>query len=335
MIEISHTYTLTSVWQKQLAEELVEKLGAELIGDNFLEMPKNVADGGFYYTEVVPGLSVVIWDLTFKEVILIKRVKSEDDLYIIHYDFSDEMNLIHVEGIKHKIGYKANLGLGVFDNAIDNVFQPVVGERVYAMRLLVAKDLLKSTVVNSVIRDSNKRKIKSAKNTLFFYDHIDSKSKVIMHAIKNKSFLDPAFEIYLRGVALRLLAKFIDRYSNLAPVFDHITEREAEILDTTKDYLLDNLYVGFPGINFLADMAGMSVSKYMSLFKKMFIGTPKNFFLREKMILANELLKSGKFDSLTDVSQELNYIKLSYFTSIYFQQFGRKPADDFIKATFE
>ena len=334
MIEITHTYTLTSIWQKELVKQLIEKLGAELIGNNFLQMPKDLADGGFYYTEVMPGLSVVIWDLIFKEPILIKRIKSEDELYIIHYDFSDEMNLIHVEGIKHKIGYKANLGLGVFDNATDNVFQPVVGERVFAMRLLVAKDLLKSTVVNGTIRDPNKRKIKNAKNTLFFYDHIDSKSKVILHAIKGKSFSDPAFEIYLRGVALRLLAKFIDRYSNLLPMICHIPEREAEILNTTKDYLLDNLYIGFPGIDFLADMAGMSVSKYMSLFKKMFIGTPKNFFLREKMILANELLKSGKFDSLIDISQELNYTQLSYFNSIYFQQFGRKPIDDFVMSTF-
>ncbi|KIA97286.1 MULTISPECIES: helix-turn-helix domain-containing protein [unclassified Flavobacterium] len=334
MIEISHTYTLTSVWQKQLVKQLIEQLGAELIDDKFLQMPKKVGDGGFYYTEVVPGLSVVIWDLIFKETILIRKLKSDEALYIIHYDFSDEMNLIHIQGIKHKIGYKANLGLGVFDNAIDKVFQPVVGERVFAMRLLVAKDLLKFSVVNGAIKDVNKRKIKSGKNTLFFYDHIDSESKVIMHAIKSKSFLDPAFEIYLRGVALRLLATFIDRYSNLAPMLHHIPEREAEILNTTKDYLLDNLYTGFVGVEFLADMAGMSVSKYMSLFKKMFISPPNNFFVREKMILASELLKSGKFDSLLDISQELNYTKLSYFTSKYAQQFGRKPSEDFVKASY-
>ncbi|MEA9412533.1 AraC family transcriptional regulator [Flavobacterium sp. PL02] len=334
MIEISHTYTLTSVWQKQLVKQLIEQLGAELIDDKFLQMPKKVGDGGFYYTEVVPGLSVVIWDLIFKETILIRKLKSDEALYIIHYDFSDEMNLIHIQGIKHKIGYKANLGLGVFDNAIDKVFQPVVGERVFAMRLLVAKDLLKFSVVNGAIKDVNKRKIKSGKNTLFFYDHIDSESKVIMHAIKSKSFLDPAFEIYLRGVALRLLATFIDRYSNLAPMLHHIPEREAEILNTTKDYLLDNLYTGFVGVEFLADMAGMSVSKYMSLFKKMFISPPNNFFVREKMILASELLKSGKFDSLLDISQELNYTKLSYFTSKYVQQFGRKPSEDFVKASY-
>ncbi|MCV9932801.1 AraC family transcriptional regulator [Flavobacterium sp. LS1R47] len=334
MIEISHTYSLTSLWQKQLAKQLIEQLGAELIAEKLLLMPKKVADGGFYYTEVMPGLSVIIWDLIFKQPILIKRLKSDDDLYIIHYDFSDEMNLIQVEEIEHKIGYKANLGLGVFDNAIDNIFQPVVGERVFAMRLLVAKDLLEFSIVKGTIRDSNKRKIKSGKNTLFFYDHIDSESKVIMHAIKNKSFLDPAFEIYLRGVALRLLAKFIDRYSNPLPMLHCVPEREVEVLNTTKEYLLDNLYKGFPGIDFLADMAGMSVSKYMSLFKKMFTGTPNNFFLREKMILANELLKSGKFDSLAAISQEVNYAKINYFTSKYFEQFGRKPSDDFVKATF-
>jgi AraC-like DNA-binding protein len=303
-------------------------LGANEIDDKLLEMPKNIADGGFYYTEVVSGLSVVIWDMVFKEPILIKRLKSDDDLYIIHFDFSDEMNLIHIEDEKHKIGYKANLGLGVFDNAVDNVFQPVVGERVFAIRLLVAKDLLNFSVVNGGLKDSTKRTVKKGKNTLFFHDHIDSESKLIMHEIKGKSFSDPGFEIYLRGISLRLLAKFIDRYSNLTSMLHRISDKEAQALNETKEYLLNNLFNEFPGIFLLAEMAGMSVTKYKTLFKKMFVDTPNNFFIREKMILAKELLKSGRFDSINDILEELNYKKMSYFSSKYFKHFRKKPSDD-------
>ena len=196
MIEITHTYSLSSDWLKAHAEQFK----VELINEKLLVVPKELADGGFFFTTITPGLSVVLLDITFNQEIHLRRLKSDNNLFIIHYDFSDEMNLIYVEGIEHKIGYKANLGLGVFDNALENVFIPVIGDRVFAMRLMVSKELLSTSIAKSDTENPAKRKIKSDKNTLFFYDHIDSKSKVIMHAIKNKSFLDPAFEIYLKGV---------------------------------------------------------------------------------------------------------------------------------------
>lgn len=331
MKEVSHIYTLTSEWLYDNVKQLGE--GAEVIDGKLTVMPE-LAEGGFYFSQVSPGLSVVLLDLTFNKPIRIRRLRSDNDLYIIHYDFSDEINLIHVDGIKHRIGYKANLGLGVIDNAIENIFQPVVGERIFAMRLLVSKDLLSTSIADRNLKNMNKRKIKSDKNTLFFYDHIDSKSKLIMHAIKNKSFSDPAFEIYLQGVSLRLLAKFIDRYSNLAQMLHHIPEKEVEALHLTKEYMLNNLLDGFPGVDMLAEMSGMSVTKYKSLFRKMFTTTPNHFFIRQKMILANELLKSENFNELSEVARKLNYAKISKFSLAYSQQFGRKPADDFLKSEF-
>ena len=330
MIEINHTYSLSSDWLKDFAEQL----GTELIDGKLLIVPKELATGGFFFTTVAPGLSVVLLDITFNESIYLKRLKSDNNLFIIHYDFSDEMNLIHIDGVKHKIGYKANLGLGVFDNAIENVFQPVIGERVFAMRLMVSKELLSTSIINSESENIPKRKIKSDKKTLYFYDHIDSKSKLIMHAIKNKSFLDPAFEIYLQGVSLRLLAKFIARYSNLSPMLHHISDKEVEALNKSKEYLLNNLFGTFPGVILLAEVAGMSVTKFKSLFKKLFVSTPKYFFLREKMILANELLKSENFYKISEISRELSYSKVSLFSLVYFQHFGRKPSEDFIKSNY-
>ncbi|MBS7253607.1 helix-turn-helix domain-containing protein [Flavobacterium branchiicola] len=330
MINISHTYSLTSVW----LEDLAKQLGTEVTDDKLLVVPEEIAEGGFFFSTVAPGLSVVLLDLTFKDVTFLKRLKSDNDLYIIHYDFSDEMNLIHIEGIKHKIGYKANLGLGVFDNAIENIFQPAIGERVFAMRLIVSKELLRTSIISAELEGERKRKIKTDQNTLYFYDHIDSNSKLIMHAIKNKSFLDPAFEIYLQGVSLRLLAKFINRYSNLTPMLHHISEKEVNALNQAKEYLMNNLFDVFPGVLFLADIAGMSVTKFKILFKKMFVCTPKNFFLREKMILANELLRSENFSKLSDIARELNFSKVSLFSSVYFQQYGNKPVDDFVKSEY-
>ncbi|MDN3673476.1 AraC family transcriptional regulator [Flavobacterium branchiarum] len=329
MIELNHTYSLKAHWQKQLTQQLVEQFGAELIDDKLLLMPECIADGSFYYTDVVSGLSIVVWDLTFKKPIKIRRHKSDEDLYIIHYNFNDGIN-----SVGDKIEYKADYRLGVFNNVIDKTFQPTVGEHIFAMRLLVSKEIFNFSVINGAKKEFDKRKAKNSNESIFFYDSIDSESMLIMHAIKNKSFQDPAFDVYLRGVALRLLGIFIDRYSSQSPRLNYVPEKEIEFLNITKEYLLDNLSGNFPGILFLAHMANMSVSKYTTLFKKMFSNTPNKFFMSEKLIVANKLLKSGDYDSLARVAKELNFCTLSYFSSKYFQQFGRKPSMDFVKFYF-
>ena len=160
MIELSHTYTLKADWHKQFSQQLVERFGAELIDDKLLIMPKSIADGSFYYTEVVSGLSVVIWDLIFKKPIKISRYKSDENLYVIHYNFNDGMNLVDIKEQNDKIGYKTDSGLGVFENVVDKTFQPIIGERIFAMRLLVTKDLLNFSVINSAKREFDKRKEK-------------------------------------------------------------------------------------------------------------------------------------------------------------------------------
>lgn len=52
------------------------------------------------------------------------------------------------------------------------------------------------------------------------------------------------------------------------------------------------------------------------------------------MILANEILKSENFQNLSDISRELSYPKANFFAGIYFQQFGRKPSENFIRASY-
>ena len=75
----------------------------------------------------------------------------------------------------------------------------------------------------------------------------------------------------------------------------------------------------------------MSASKFKSLFKKRFNNTPKNLFIEEKLKLAQRLLQSGQYSTLTAVMYELNYTKLSYFCSKYYEQFKKRPTDDFAK----
>ncbi|UUC44218.1 helix-turn-helix domain-containing protein [Flavobacterium cerinum] len=315
MKEITHIYSLKPHWQ----HTITAAIGAALIADKWLVQPTSLGTGGSYFLEVAPGISVIVLDLVFNQPVRINRKGTDEEFYIIHYDFSDEMNVIRVEGQQQKLAYKTGIGLGVMDNSTDSIFEPVVNERVFAIRLIVAKKLL-----DFVLPVTGKSK----KKAVYFYDTIDSKSQIIMHRIKNKAFTDPAYDLYLRGVAFKLLAKFMDRYSNTKKT-RLVSGKEATALDLTKEYLLKHLYDDFPGVEVVSEMAGMSVSKYKLLFKSMYQDSPKKFFIRKKMLLAEQLLLSGEYQSVHQIARELGYDRADYFSKQYRAFREKNPDDDF------
>lgn len=326
MKEINHYYSLSHEW----LQDIVIGLETELLDNRVIVIPEKYGIGNIYFIEVMDGVSVIFLDFILNVPVKVNRLKSDNKLYVLQYDLSEEINLLKFDGAEHKIGYSINLGLAVLNNQTSNTFVPAIGKRIFALRILVDKKLLNDSIKHKYERENGERKIKKGDKTLFFFDHIDSKSKLVIHGLKTKSINDESFDYYIKSIAQKLLANFIDRYSCLIPEHNNIPEIEIEMMIKTKDYLLENLLNDFPSLNFLAEMAGVSVSKYKSLFKKLFIDTPKNFFIREKMYLAESLLKSGRFNTITEILYELNYSKLSYFTSKYFEVHNRRPSDDFV-----
>lgn len=327
MKKFTHFYSLTPEWQHHLAQEM----NGELIDNKIIIIPKSLGNGHCYFTQITPGISVFFMDFILNESVKINRIKSDNELYILHFDLSEHANVIKINNIDYKIGTYDNLGLAIIDNKIESSFKPAINKRILALRLLVDKKLLDGFLKNHPSEEFSKRKIKVPKNSLYYYDNIDSNSILLIRSIKDKSVLDLNFNSYLKGISLKLLGNFLNRYENSKAVENEVSELEIEAINKTKTYLLDNLYNPFPSINFLSEMAGMSPSKYKMLFKKSFSSTPNNFFIKEKMMLANKFLQSGDYTTLTEIIYELNYTKLSYFCSKYYDQFHRKPSDDFIK----
>ena len=327
MKKFTHFYSLTPEWQHQLVKEM----NGELIDDKIIVIPESLGHGHSYFTQITPGISVLFMDFVMTEEVKINRLKSENELYILHFDLSEHVNIIKIDNINFKIGSYDNLGLAIIDNKIESSFKPAINERTLALRLLVDKKLLDDFLKNHPSEDYSKRKITVPKNSLYYYDNIDSNSILLIRSIKDRSVFDFSFDSYLKGISLKLLGNFLNRYENSKAVENEISEVEIEAVTKTKTFLLDNLNNPFPSVTFLSEMAGMSASKYKMLFKRRFNNSPNNFFIKEKMLLANKLLQSGDYTTLTEVIYELNYTKLSYFTAKYYDFFHKKPSQDFRK----
>ncbi|BFM45202.1 hypothetical protein CFS9_38430 [Flavobacterium sp. CFS9] len=255
----------------------------------------------------------------------IKQHANHDDLYIINFDLSEEVNWIQIRDTSYKIGSLANLGLFVWKNSVENTYEHPAGKRIFTMRLIVDQKLLQPLYANTL-----KGHNKFDRNELCFYDLIDSNSRILIDSVKQKRVLDQFSSFYLKGVALKLLGNFIQRYSDTVLPSLRIKKTDLSGMEISKKYLLHNLKNKFPGIAELSKSANMSSSKYKRLFKEIEGVTPNDFFKREKIILAHQLLCSGSYNSIVRLAYDLNFTRVDYFSKKYFKVFGRNPSEDLI-----
>lgn len=316
-------FCLTPELQFQFAEDVQ----GTLIQNKIIEIPPDLGKGQVLFIQSIPGMAVLLWDCHLKKPLKIKAYKDNIQRYIFHYDLSDQSNFLTIANKKKEIGNVINYGLSIFNNQKDSFFEPSVNERTFAMRLYIDNKL-----IQTFISDKEKilGKLKIAKKDIFC-DDIDGDSLLKMLSINEKSIYEESFDTFIKGVALQLLSNFIKKYTVETQTSDNIKEFEKEGLDVSKNYLLNHLHNSFPSIPFLSKLAGMSSTKFKVLFKKKFNSTANDFFIREKMNLANEMLQSGDFNNLTEIIHELNYNKTRPFSSRYFQIFKKKPSEDFIK----
>ncbi|MBB2149043.1 helix-turn-helix transcriptional regulator [Pedobacter gandavensis] len=322
-IEFCYHYTLGPEWQQQI----VDAIGATLTDNKILTMPENIAHGGSIFLEVTPGLSVLLLDMTFKVPVAITRIPTDHQYYMVYFDIGDEITTHIIGNAVHRAGYHAKLGMGFMDCNTKGIIMPPVEQRSYSLRLFIQKDYLKELAASTRDLETNNLLFDESKNTLFFYSHIDSRSKILLSQLKEIDFNAASFDLKLKSTALYLLGYLVERASRFEPIINKLSDHDIEQIFKTSEYLLANLLEEFPGLQKMAEMAEMSVSKYKGLFKKILKDSPNQFFLNEKLLLAQQLLHSGNFSSVQEIAYELGYTSPNYFAKVYKNMFDVLPGE--------
>jgi AraC-like DNA-binding protein len=320
-------YCLIPEWQGLIANEI----GAEFLDNKIIIVPEKLGYGHVFFIEVIPGISLLLFDFVLSRPYEIFRIKNDIERYIIHLDLSESTNVLKVGDIEHEIGHCKHLGLTVIENQIESSFLPNTKERTFVLRLFVDKKLMDKLIKDSCNKEQINNKITSNKRPLFYSEDMNSNTVLLISSIKEKSVFNQSFDPFIKGIGLKLLSDFLNNLTNPKNTNFEIPTLESDRLNNAKNYLLNNLTNPFPSLLTLSKIAGMSSSKFKLLFKKKFLCTPNDLFIREKMVFANALLQSGNFTSLTEIIHELNYTKLDYFSLKYFEVYHRKPSEDFIK----
>ncbi|MEA9414240.1 AraC family transcriptional regulator [Flavobacterium sp. PL02] len=320
--EFKHTASLTPAWQ----QDFVDGLGCTISADNkLMSFPEKKANGSGFFIEISPDVSVLIIDLVLNKPMRFTRMPSEEDFWIVYYDMSDNFSKHFVDDIKHQIGYKSKLGFAIIDSFLKSTYVSQVGERAFSLRLYIRKSFIKNYFKNAVLEKDFKNVFDDKIKKMFYYGHIDSRSKVVLYNLKQQRMDDTNYEFLLKSAAYKLFGYFVERLNSNMPNAGLFLEKDLSSIMKTQEYLLSNLLMPFPGVKVLSQIAHMSISKYRNLYTNVFGLSPATFFKNEKLILAKELLESGNFKLISDVAYELGYNKISYFSLVYKKYHGDLP----------
>ncbi|UWY27728.1 AraC family transcriptional regulator [Flavobacterium sp. TR2] len=320
MKELKHSYSHDIDWYHKCAKDI----DANVINDKIIIFPPDIGSGTSYFLPVTKGVSVVVIDAIFTNDIVVKRLDSHNDLYILHFDLSEKINRVNlINDSSCELGLNVTSGFSVFHSAVGSVLQPLKNRRIFTVRILIDR----SKLIDYLIKKD--KSLKNIEKRILFYNHLNAQSKILINTLKVRSVFDTDFELYLKGITMKLLANFIDTYTH--PTKKEMRSSQKQALRDTHDFLIKNVYGKFPGLKALARMSRTSESLFKMNFKALYDETPYRYFIKEKMLQASKLLKSGAFSTIREIYIMLNFEDLSCFNAKYSEIFGRKASADFVK----
>lgn len=161
-----------------------------------------------------------------------------------------------------------------------------------------------------------------------FQTFINPKSQKLLDEIFDESADSATPGLYINNRVLRLLEAFLENIlkngisGNTFPA----SAKDVQNILKVESIILENYNTEFPSIEKLARVALMSETKLKNVFKKAFGMGMYEYYQKNRMHKAKELLSSGKY-SVSEVGVMIGYQNLSNFSRAFKKEFDFLPKD--------
>ena len=182
--------------------------------------------------------------------------------------------------------------------------------------------------INNKIANTNGKNYALLKQNSFLIDILSAKAQKILNDIFTNHEDSSMPLVYIATRVLRLLEGYLENFLK-RDVVDRaltISSRDFESILKIEGLLHDNFGEVFPRIEKLARLALMSESKLKKIYKQAFGMGLYEYYQKNRMHKAKELLNSGEY-SVSQVGSMLGYQNLSNFSSSFKKEFNQLPRD--------
>lgn len=302
-------------------EKTKKQLQHVQIQKNALFITPPLGEGQLNYVVLQKGLWIMQSKFSLTEPLTIKRKSSKKN-----HSFALNFYLFPGE-IQHK-NESHNLGLNHVNIMLNSaasklsLFIPK-NTPIHVINIGFTRDWL----VKNILVDDNTDRLAQlflSNQPFFLAENLDYRFKSILENVDLKT----NGRLKLFSTVLQLLDAFITKLQKresktLIP--NNIYYSDFQKIISTRNTIDQNIQTSIP-IETLAKQAGMSLSKYKTLFKQIIGSTPYQYFLNNRMEKAMELLRENHYP-ISQVAFELGYSNPSKFSETFKKYYGKLPSE--------
>ncbi len=313
-------------YQMEDYEKFVQKLGNQIKATNVqnqIEYPEEFADGYTKAKILEPGLSYRLANYTLNTDIECTRVPTEEFQLILNfYEYTSENTLYCKIGNTIIENNDKYYKLALMTNS--HTYQHLKlkkGTAANGLSIQITEAWLKNNITNLT-----EEKLAAIKQKECLIDFISAKQRKILSDIFNSASNLP--ELFVKSRVLRLAEHFLNNICKrgLSEMPEFTSKKDFNALIKVEHQLLQSCSAEFPSIEALAKAAYMSESKLKKLFKQAYGMAIYQYYQKNRMHKAKELLVSKKY-SITQVGTMLGYQNMSNFSVAFKKEFNYLPSD--------
>lgn len=291
---------------------------------NIIQYPESFATGYAKVLKIEDGFTFRLVEYKLNADFHFERKPSEDFYLILYFYKYSNCRQLHVS-INNR---------DVIENYDDDYGSLLMTNSFAQQHLTLTRDTLVQGLTIQINEEWLKKKLtvtprlnlKILRQKDVFQTVIKPVSASLLNEIFFKKIPSPVPDLYVSCRVMQLLDIFLEDIfkngleANVLPV----SSRDVHSILKVEEYLLQNYRSQFPSINMLARLALMSGSKLKQVFKKAFGMSLFEFFQKNRMERAKEMLLSNMY-SVSEVGKILGYQNLSNFSTAFKKEFGYLP----------
>jgi len=298
--------------------------------NNTLWLPGEIGNGYIKAEQLANGLQVLINECVLHQDCLFRRNSAPGDHYTLRFDEVRNLTALSVKLGDTVIEDKTDIYSGAL---LSNSVKPLEyrinqGTEDRCVNIYFTKEWFnrnfgideKDVAWNAVL---------SVNTAVFYFDVLTIDYRELMEEIFELKKEQLLYSTALQNRVMLLLEKF------LRTVYNRIQYPQTELAvsdaDLKKMILVESILANAAGeapppVPELARIATMSETKLKTLFKKVYDYNLYEYYQKNRMLRARQLIASRKF-SLKEVGSRLGYKNLSNFTIAFKKEFNKLPSE--------
>jgi AraC-like DNA-binding protein len=296
-------------------------------------IPPSLGEGYILAANINTDISFIVMDFSLKDDLVLLRKKSA--LYGLSL-FFNQVNVSDFfiirephNSITDKSPSRSNIFLSSTNYDLEVTYSR--GSRlkrvgVFFSPAFVTRHVKKEILLDLLVYADNRLRNINQEPITFEY-------KQLLEDMFSADHHSPIHHLLLHNRALLLAEKFLSAFLTKAPIRkesgglkQRSKEKDIEALKDVEKILSDNKLDKFPSIDQLSRAAMMSSTKLKTKFKQIYGMKLYEFYNRNRLVKAKEMLQTGKF-SVKQVGMDIGFSNLSNFAKAFKKEFGILPKE--------